>query len=75
MRVIITVLHIMVCFFTGVTETTLKKTEEQLAVLEDLVKDSQFDSELKELDKKFVTLQDQKFAELERLKSNSNQNI
>lgn len=54
----------------GVTEATLTKTEEQLALLEDLVKDSQFDSELKDCEKKFIMLQDQKFSELEKLKSN-----
>lgn len=59
----------------GVTEATLTKTEEQLALLEDLVKDSQFDSELKDCEKKFIMLQDQKFAELEKLKSNCNQQI
>lgn len=47
----------------------MKKTEEHLALLEDLVKDSQLESEIKEHDKKFVLLQDQKFAELESLKS------
>ncbi|EFX85193.1 hypothetical protein DAPPUDRAFT_313831 [Daphnia pulex] len=53
----------------SVTEATLKKTEEHLALLEDLVKDSQLESEIKEHDKKFVLLQDQKFAELESLKN------
>ncbi len=47
----------------------MKKTEEHLGLLEDLVKDSQLESEMKEHDKKFALLQDQKFAELESLKS------
>ena len=53
----------------GVTEASLKKTEENLALLEVLVKDSQLESEMKDQDKKFALLQDQKFAELESLKS------
>ena len=51
----------------------MKKTEEQLTLLEDLVKDCQLDYEIKEHDKKFSLIQDQKFAELESLKSKSNQ--
>ena len=51
------------------TEATLKKTEEQLALFEDMVKDNQLETEIKEQDKKFALLQDRKFAELDSLKS------
>ena len=51
------------------TEATLKKTEEQLALFEDMVKDNQLETEIKEQDKKFALFQDRKFAELESLKS------
>ena len=51
------------------TEKVLSETEQQLTILEDLTKDVQLDSELKEYDKKFSLLQEQKFSELERLKS------
>jgi hypothetical protein len=47
----------------------LKKTEEQLALFEDMVKDNQLETEIKEQDKKFALFQDRKFAELESLKS------
>nr|CAH0109346.1 unnamed protein product [Daphnia galeata] len=53
----------------GVTEATLKKTEEQLALFEDMVKDNQLETEIKEQDKKFALFQDRKFAELESLKN------
>lgn len=47
----------------------MKKTEEQLALFEDMVKDTQLEIEIKEQDKKFALLQDRKFAELDSLKS------
>ena len=47
----------------------MKKTEEQLALFEDMVKDNQLETEIKEQDKKFALLQDRKFAELDSLKS------
>ena len=43
-----------------------------MALLEDLVKDSQLESEIQERDKKFSLLQDQKLAELESFKSKFN---
>ncbi len=55
--------------FAAVTKKVLSETEQQLTFLEDLAKDAHLHFELKENDKKFALLQEQKFAELEKLKS------
>lgn len=47
----------------------LSETEHQLKILEDLVKDAGLDFEIQEQNKKLQILHDNKFADLERLKS------
>ena len=49
----------------------LSETEQQLAILEELIKDANLDKQIKEYKSKTSIIQEQKFAELERLKSES----
>lgn len=58
----------MYIFFTEVTEKCINETEQQLAVLEELVKDANFERQVKDFKSKSMDLQEQKFAELEQLK-------
>ena len=50
------------------TKKLLLETEQQLQVLEDLVKDEHLNNEFKDYEKKLNSLQGNKFSELEKLK-------
>lgn len=55
--------------YLATTEKVFSETEQQLAILEDLMKDVHLEDEIKEYDTKLACLQEQKFEDLQKLKS------